>query len=91
MTSKYIFNLETTPGTVFLDTYDMWQYGFQKQHSTEYAAAKLVDRVSKEVEAGKTPANVYIDLSKAFDTFVFDVLLFKLKHYGVTGNAFDLM
>ena len=48
----------------------MWQYGFRKQHSTEYAAANLVDLVSKEVEAGKTPANVYIDLSKAFDTLV---------------------
>ena len=43
------------------------------------------------MEAGKIPANVYIDLSKAFDTLVFDVLLFKLKHYGVTRNALELM
>ena len=43
------------------------------------------------MEAGKIPANVYIDLLKAFDTLVFDVLLFKLKFYGVTGTAFDLM
>ena len=67
------------------------QYGFRKQHSTEYAAVKLVDHVSKEMEAGKIPANVYIDLSKAFDTLVFDVLLFKLKYYGVTGTALDLV
>ena len=67
------------------------QYGFRKKHSTEYAAVKLVDHVSKEMEAGKIPANVYIDLSKAFDTLVFDVLLFKLKYYGVTGTALDLV
>ena len=47
------------------------QYGFRKQHSTEYAAVKLVDHVSKEMETGKIPANVYIDLSKAFDTLVY--------------------
>ena len=29
------------------------QYGFRKQHSTEYAAVKLIDHVSKEMEAGK--------------------------------------
>ena len=67
------------------------QYGFRKQHSTEYAAVKLIDRVSREMEAGKIPANVYIDLSKAFDTLTFDILLYKLKYYGVTDTALDLM
>ena len=31
----------------------------------------------------KMPVNVYIDLSKAFDTLNFDVLLSKLKYYGL--------
>ena len=43
------------------------------------------------MEIGKTPTNVYIDLSKAFDTLTFDILLFKLKYYGVTDTAIDLM
>ena len=67
------------------------QYGFRKQHSTEYAAIKLIDHVSKEMEAGKTPTSVYIDLSKAFDTLTFEVLLYKLKYYGVSDTAFDLL
>ena len=50
------------------------QYGFRKQHSTEYAAVKLIIHISKEMEAGKTPMGVYIDLSKAFDTLTFEVL-----------------
>ena len=36
------------------------QYGFRKQHSTEYAAVKLIDHVSREMETGKTPKkNIY--------------------------------
>ena len=67
------------------------QYGFRKQHSTEYAAIKLIDHVSKEIEAGKTPTSVYIELSKAFDTLTFEVLLYNLKYYGVTDTVFDLL
>ena len=36
------------------------QYGFRKQHSTEYAAVKLIDHVSREMEAGKIPANIIL-------------------------------
>ena len=43
------------------------------------------------MENGKTPGNLYIDLSKAFDTLTFDILLFKLKYYGVTDTALELM
>ena len=78
----------------YFDKYNLLaeqQYGFRKRHYTEYAAVKLIDHVSKEMENGKTPTNVYIDLSKAFDTLTFDILLFKLKYYGVTDTALDLM
>ena len=43
------------------------------------------------MEAGKTPTSVYIDLLKAFDTLTFEALLYKLKYYGVTDTAFDLL
>ena len=38
-------------------------------------------------------AAVFIDLSKAFDTLSYDilVLLYNLKYYGVTGTEFNLM
>ena len=67
------------------------QYGFSKQHSTEYVSVNLIDHISKEMENGKIPTNVCIDLTKAFDTLTFDVLLFKLKYYGVTDTALNLM
>ena len=45
----------------------------------------------KKTENGKTPTNVYIDLSNAFDKLTFDVLLYKLKYYGVTDTSFELI
>ena len=43
------------------------------------------------MESGNTPAALYIDLSKAFDTLSFVILLYKLSHYGIKDNAFKLL
>ena len=67
------------------------QYGFRKNHSTEYAAIKLVDHVSKEMESGKIPCALYIDLSKAFDTLSFDIIIGKLYHYDVADVELRLL
>ena len=67
------------------------QYGFRKNHSTEYAAIKLVDHASKEMESGKIRCALYIDLSKAFDTLSFDIIIGKLCHYGVADVELRLL
>ena len=67
------------------------QYGFRAKHSTELAAIKLVDYINKEMDNKHTPVNIYIDLSKAFDTINYEILLYKLEYYGVTGVPLELL
>ena len=57
------------------------QYGFRKLDSTEYAAVKLAHYISKQMESGNIPCNLYINFSKAFDTLCYDTLLYKLRYY----------
>ena len=66
------------------------QYGFCGNHSAELAASKLVDFIKHEIDRTLTAGNIYIDLSKAFDTLNFDILLYKLHYYGITDIAMIL-
>ena len=68
-------------------------YGFGKLYSTEYAAVNLINHVAKQIEYGHTPCNLYIDLSKAFDTLSLNILPRKLKYmyYGFTGTELKLL
>ena len=66
------------------------QYGFRANHSTELAALNLIDLLTYDLDNGKIPTNIYIDLSKAFDTLQHETLLNKLAYYGVRGKANDL-
>ena len=37
-------------------------------HSIEYAALELIDRIITQMDKDELPINIYLDLSKAFDT-----------------------
>ena len=67
------------------------QYGFRPKHSTEHAALELTDRILSAMSTNKTPVSIFIDLSKAFDTLDHRILLLKLKNYGITGTALQLL
>ena len=70
------------------------QYGFRSKHSTELATIKLVDKIIKDmddIKNIKTPVAVFLDLSKAFDTLDFDILLYKLNYYGIRGTSLTLI
>ena len=66
-------------------------YRFRPRHSTELAAVKLVDFISQEIKSGHTLTNTYVDLSEAFDTINYDILLDKLSYYGISGRALQLL
>ena len=66
------------------------QYGFRSGHSTELAALEIIDRLLTEMDNNEIPFNIFLDLSKAFDTLDHNILLQKLDYYGVKGLANDL-
>ena len=55
------------------------QYGFRLKHSTECAALELIDRIIIQLDKDEMPINIYLDLSKAFDTIDHTILIDKLK------------
>ena len=66
------------------------QYSFRPNRSTELAALELMDRNINFMNQGFSPVNIYIDLSKA-TSLNYDILLSKLKFYGLQNNAFQLL
>ena len=78
---KNIFDIEQI--TTYLDSNNLihkHQYGFKKNYSTEYDALRIVNYLNYEIDQNRTLTNVFLDLSKAFDTLSHDILLRKLKH-----------
>ena len=65
------------------------RYGFLKNHSTEYAAMELTDEVLKDIDDKNISLAIFMDLSKAFDTFDQKILIKKLAHYGVKCTALE--
>ena len=66
------------------------QYGFRSQHSTELVAIKLIDYLTHNMDTNKTPTSTFLNLSKAFDTLSFDILLPEFEHYGIIGVISEL-
>ena len=44
------------------------QYGFRAGHSNELASIELIDRITQDLDKGKIPISIFLDLTKAFDT-----------------------
>ena len=83
---------------VFLQVYNYFvenkllydsQYGFRKLHSTEFAGLEFTDKIITNLDEGKLPLAIFLDLSKAFDTIDHSILIHKLQYYGIQGTSLN--
>ena len=68
-----------------------YQFGFREGTPTTLALADICDQFQNALDNNEIICGIFIDLAKAFDTVNHSILLKKLKHYGIRGNAFELI
>jgi retron-type reverse transcriptase len=65
------------------------QFGFRPKHSTDHAILSIIDKIQKAIDERDYSCGIFLDLSKAFDTVNHQILINKLKHYGIRGVAIN--
>ena len=64
-----------------------FQFAFRAKHSTEHACVTLLNFLHTALDSGLIPAAIFLDVRKAFDSLTHGILLYKLPHIGVKGQA----
>ena len=62
-----------------------YQFGFRKGHSTSLTALDFKNNLQQNYDSGYTSCCIFLDLSKAFDTVNYRILLQKLNLCGIRG------
>ena len=63
------------------------QYGFRKSRSTYMALLHLREKISTAFEKNEYALGIFLDLSKAFDTMNYEILLWKMFCYGFKNKV----
>jgi hypothetical protein len=62
------------------------QFGLGKGMSTENAAFELTECISKSLNQKMHVGGIFCDLANAFDCVIHEMLLTKLRYYGIEGT-----
>ena len=64
---------------------------FRPGYGTQSTLLKIIEDWKKALDENKYVCAILMDLSKAFDCLPHNLLLFKLKYYGLSENALSLI
>ena len=90
--SKVFEKLVNTRLMKFLNKFDLLykhQYGFREKHSTKLSLISLANQLIQYQDEGQVTIGFFIDFAKAFDTINHDILLKKLRNYGIRSIQLD--
>ena len=85
---KILFN---QIGTFMDNFFSKFQCGFRKGYSIQQCLLASIEKWKSAVDKGKSFGTLLIDLSKAFDCLLNELLIAKLHSYGFSLNALRLI
>ena len=65
------------------------QYGFRPGFTTSDCLIDLIEEITSSLDKGLYVISLFLDLSKAFDTVNHQILLNKLKYYGLQQSEYN--
>ena len=65
--------------------------GFRKNHNTQNSLLRIIESCKAKLNNGSKVGVIIMDLSKAFDSLNYDLLLAKMEAYGLDNNAVKFM
>ena len=91
-TSKIIEKVVNKQIVNYFDAHSLFsnfQFGFRKKHSTQDTNNLLMEHIYNKLNNKSNILITFLDLKKAFDSVNLDILLAKLKYYGLDDTSLN--